>query len=178
MNYILFGFKCCGKTTLGKRVADALGMRFVDTDDLITALYQQETGAQMTCREIALKAGAERFRELEACAIAQLQDVQGAIIAVGGGAVLFAGNLTKLAAIGQLIYLDLDRATLKQRILAGPLPSYLDPEDVEGSFQKMYEVRKEMYERIPAAKISLTGQSADQSVDELCKLMRGSTYGK
>lgn len=153
MNIILFGFKRCGKTHFGKLLAKKLNRPFIDTDHLIEEAYGEK------CRQIALKIGDKAFRELEKQAVASLSTEQGAIISVGGGAILDPDNAKKLAELGTLIYLQIDKETLKKRLLSGDLPSYLDPEDRMSSFEAMYQERKAIYEHIPALRIDMAGKS-------------------
>ena len=63
MSTILIGYRGCGKTTIGKRLADRLWQKFVDTDDLVTKV----TGK--TISQIFDEHGEARFRELEAEAV-------------------------------------------------------------------------------------------------------------
>jgi len=52
MNLILFGFKKCGKTYYGKRIAKELGLPFLDTDQRLEEIYSLMTGEFLTFREI------------------------------------------------------------------------------------------------------------------------------
>jgi len=151
-NLVLFGFKSCGKTTLGKRLAKKLARHFIDTDWLIEALYAKEQGEQRRCREIALQWGEKTFRLLEKRVIHVLT-VQNAVIAVGGGAVLDEENCQKLRALGTLLYVPCPKEVLKSRLLRPPLPSFLDPQDPEGSFERVYDERLACYEKIEAMRI-------------------------
>lgn len=146
MSLILFGFKSCGKTTFGKKLAAKLALPFIDTDRLIEKLV----GEKLSCRELVKQKGSAFFREKEREAVKSLIGKEKAVIALGGGTVLDPENVRILAKIGVLVYLRVDREALKRRLLTPPLPTYLDPKDPEGSFSRMYEERKEVYEHIPA----------------------------
>jgi shikimate kinase len=163
MNIILFGFKSCGKTYFGKLLSKRLSRPFIDTDHLLEAEYALLKHEKLSCREIYLKLGEEGFRALETQVLASLQNVQHAVIAVGGGMILHRTNLEILKKMGKLIYLSLDRETLKKRLLSSTLPAYLDPLDPEGSFDQMYEKRKTFYERIRAIHIDVS-EKTDLSV--------------
>lgn len=172
MNLILFGFKRCGKTFFGKLLAKKLHLPFIDTDRIIEHMYMQETGQKHTCREIAQKNGAPFFRNLENRAIMSLDGVQKTIISLGGGAILNPENAAFLEKLGQLVYLKADKATLKERLLAFELPSYLDPLDPEGSFEKMYQERVPIYEKIPAIQVKTDHKSEQQVIEELSSLLK------
>jgi shikimate kinase len=159
MNIILFGFKRCGKTHFGKLLAKKLKRPFVDTDHLIEEAHGEK------CRQIALKIGDSAFRDLEKQAVASLEMQKESVISVGGGAILDPDNAKKLAKLGTLVYLQLDKETLKKRLLSGELPSYLDPKDPESSFEAMYQERKAIYEQIPALKIDIAGKNEQEIID-------------
>jgi shikimate kinase len=64
--HLLFtGFKGCGKTTIGRKVARRLGLEFVDLDNVIENLYAEKNPARLSFREIFQAIGAEAFRRLE-----------------------------------------------------------------------------------------------------------------
>jgi shikimate kinase len=173
MNLILFGFKACGKTTLGKKLAQKLERPFVDTDVLIEQLYYRQTGHFLPFREIFKKAGVSTFRQMESQVLQQLSHHHQAIIALGGGLILNQQNAAFLAKLGQLVYLKVSKETLKQRLLGkAELPAFLNPLDPEGSFEQMYRERQAKYEEIHAVSIDMENQTEDQIILELCTLIR------
>jgi shikimate kinase len=87
---VLVGPPAAGKTTVGRLLADRLGVPFVDTDDLVMAR------AGKPVSEIFVDDGEDAFRRLEADAVADALAVQ-AVIALGGGAVLAEQTRKRLA---------------------------------------------------------------------------------
>lgn len=172
MNLILFGYKGCGKTTLGRTLAHHLKRPFLDTDRLLEQLYLHQTGVSMGVRDIHKMIGEEAFRALESELLQQLQSATNAVIALGGGFILDPKNAELLAKLGQLVYLKLDKETLKKRVLKKELPAFLDPNDPEGSFERMYATRKQIYEQIPAVSLDLDHKSKGQILHELCTLIQ------
>lgn len=172
MNLILFGFKSCGKTTLGKKIADRMGRPFVDTDRLVEELYKKRTGQDLNCREITKQVGEEGFRRLESDVVEQLKEMKDTIIALGGGLILIPGTAEVLAKLGKLVYLKVSEATLKGRILNRPLPTFLDPLDPEGSFERIYREREPRYEKIFALSVDLETKTQDEAVQEICLLIQ------
>lgn len=172
MNLILFGFKSCGKTTLGKIIATRLNRPFLDTDRLVEHLYYTRTGEEMNFRNIFKTVGEDGFRALETDVLQQLKRAKNAIIALGGGLILNPKNAASLAKMGQLVYLKLSKQTLKNRILGRDIPAYLDPLDPEGSFERMYIERQATYETIPAVSIDLETKTQDQVVLQICALIQ------
>jgi len=172
MNWILFGFKGSGKTTLGRSIAEQLNCKFIDTDKEIESLYFSRTEQKLTCRAIHQLIGEEGFRSLESETLAALKSCQNAIIAVGGGSILDPTNADTLAKLGKFVYLKISKETLKKRILGAELPSYLNPADPEGSFEKMYNQRKPLYDKILALSIDLETKTQDQAVFEILTLIK------
>ena len=161
MNLILFGFKGCGKTYFGKRLAEETGAPFIDSD----ALIEKELG--LSCREIYQLFGEKFFRIFERRIIASLGKTKDSIIAIGGGAILDIQNQTLLENIGQLVYLEISKDILKSRLLSQQLPSFFNKDDPEGSFENMYQQRKPLYEAIPAIKVSLHEKNDGQVLQTL-----------
>lgn len=138
MNSILFGFKGSGKTHFGKILANKLGCPFIDTDDLILKLYEEESNRNITVRNLYQCIGEEEFRKLEMRAVTRLIGVKNSVIALGGGAILHPTNLAVLESMGTLIYLQVSLETLQNRgvtLLAGPI-------------EKFYQERISVYEAI------------------------------
>ena len=89
MKVVLIGFRGTGKTTVGRILANRLGLPFYDTD----ALIEQRAG--MPIPEIFRRAGEAHFRALEREVIASLRTAEG-VIATGGGAVCDPANVADL----------------------------------------------------------------------------------
>jgi shikimate kinase len=171
VNLILFGFKSCGKTTIGKQLAVRMNRPFFDTDSLLEQLHDQLTGNLLPFRQIYKKMGKQAFCELESQAIQQLKGIKNAIIALGGSLILDPKNAAFLEKLGKLVYLKISKESLKRRILSSELPAFLNPEDPEGSFEQFYNQRRVKYEAIPALSIDLEAKTTDQVLLELSTLI-------
>lgn len=99
-NIVLVGMPGCGKSTIGKEVADRLGMEFIDTDSEIEKLC----GRSIT--EIFKTDGEQAFRSIEADVIKNLAAKQHTVIATGGGAILKRENILNLKANGRIYFID------------------------------------------------------------------------
>ncbi len=86
----LTGFMGCGKSAVGRELAQMCAAEFIDCDDYIVKK------AGMSIPEIFEKVGEEGFRDLESRSIAELSEKSGAVIALGGGAVLRRENIDSL----------------------------------------------------------------------------------
>jgi shikimate kinase len=172
MNLILFGFKGCGKTAIGQKVAKKLKRAFFDTNVLIEDIYQLNRKKKISYREIHKEIGPIGFRALEYEAIQSLQDVQNSVISVGDGVMLTLENVEQLKRMGHLIYLMLSKEELKKRVFAeDELPLYLDPKNPESSFERIYEEREEYYRKIPATHIDIIEKSEEEIIDTICDLL-------
>jgi shikimate kinase len=97
---VLIGFMATGKTTVGRLVAERLGRRFVDLDELI------EQTAGTTVAELFRTAGEPAFRRAEAQALRQALATPGTVIATGGGAACREENLEAMLAGGVVVALS------------------------------------------------------------------------
>ena len=110
MNLVMIGYRCTGKSTVGRRLAARLKMRFVDTDDLI------EERQRTSVRDMVKARGWDYFRALEKQVIAGISTDDGLVIALGGGAVLDPQNVMAVKKNGLLIWLKADSKTLLRRM--------------------------------------------------------------
>lgn len=105
-NIVLIGMPGCGKTTLGKLLAEKTNRPFVDIDDLV---FQTEG---KTAEELILQKGEGYFRDCETKAIQEVAKQTGLVIATGGGAVLRTENQTALRQNGRVYYVKRNLANL------------------------------------------------------------------
>lgn len=101
MLIFLVGYMGCGKTTIGKLLADALKCRFIDTDDLLEAREQK------TCSELMQACGEKYFREAEKEILHNVVATETtAVIATGGGMPCFLDNMDFMNDRGRTVFLD------------------------------------------------------------------------
>ena len=99
-NIVLIGLSGCGKSTLGRRLARRLRMPIFDTDAMIV----EAEGRSIP--DIFVERGEPYFRDLESAACLAASELEGAIIATGGGAVLREQNMEALAKNGMVFFID------------------------------------------------------------------------
>ncbi len=99
-NLVLIGMPSCGKTTIGKAVAEKLKKEFIDTDEEIV----KKSGIDIPM--IFEKYGEEYFRKLESEVIASVSLKQNCVIATGGGAILNSHNIDLLKCNGTVMFID------------------------------------------------------------------------
>ena len=100
MTIYLCGFMGCGKSTVGKLLAQKLGMRFTDLDDYI------ESSAGMSIPDIFSEKGEPYFREKEAQAVKELS-AENSVVACGGGTIINDNSARIARENGPVIFLDL-----------------------------------------------------------------------
>src|SRR3954471_12313795 len=114
----LIGYRGSGKTTLGKRLADRLWQKCLDTDQRITEL------AGKTIKAIFEQDGEGKFRDIESQAVREACATPDLVIAFGGGALDREENRAVISAANvKLIYLRCEPAELLRRIQADPQPA-------------------------------------------------------
>ena len=150
-NLILIGMPGCGKSTVGRLAAAALGRKWVDLDEEIV------TEAGKPIPQIFKEDGEDAFRALEHRVITRVCAGSSLVIATGGGCVTRAENYRPLAQNGVLIWL---RRSLDALPIAGrPLSQKHAPAE-------LYAVRKPLYEAFSDAAVdnSSTPQETARNV--------------
>lgn len=99
-NIVLTGMPGCGKTTLGKKIAEELNRKFIDTDELFERTFK------ISIPDFFKKYGEEKFREKETEIIKSVCDRQSIVIATGGGAVTQSRNISLLKRNGKIFFID------------------------------------------------------------------------
>jgi shikimate kinase len=107
---VLVGMMGVGKSTIGRKLAQLLGLPFADADDEI------EQAAQMSVAEIFERYGEAYFRDGERRVIARLLDGGPTVIATGGGAFAQPDTRALIQERGIAVWLDSDVATLVDRV--------------------------------------------------------------
>lgn len=106
----LVGFMAAGKTTIGRRVAERLGLPFVDLDEEI----ERQSGR--TIRAFFESSGEPAFRALEAELLAATGALPAAVVAAGGGAYAQEANRRAIARLGAAVFLDVSLETVHGRL--------------------------------------------------------------
>lgn len=148
-NIVLIGMPGCGKSTVGKLLAEMTGKQFVDAD-----IFIEET-TQKTIPEIFAQSGEAGFRKLETSALEMLGMRSGLVIATGGGCVTREENYPLLHQNGTIIWLK--RAIDKLPVDGRPLSK-------AGNLEAMYAIRKPLYDRF--ADISIENDSTPDKTAE------------
>lgn len=138
-NIVLCGFMGCGKSTVGRLLAEEIGFTLADSD---TCIEQRE---KMTVSEIFSKHGEGYFREAETAVIKELSEQSGLIIATGGGAVLKSENAAYLRETGLVVFLDVAPETVLKRLEGDTSRPLLMRDDKEAAVNELLSFRRPLY---------------------------------
>lgn len=128
-----------GKTTVGRQLARRLGRQFYDSDHEIVA----RTGVPVpTIFEIE---GEDGFRRREAQTIAELTDLEGIVMATGGGAVLNPESRKRLHETGWVVYLNVPPSLLYERTRHDKNRPLLRVDDPLARLEQLHAARDPLY---------------------------------
>ena len=171
---ILAGFMGTGKTSVGRRVAQALGRTFVDTDALV------ESSAGQSVAEVFATEGEARFREREREAVRQACAMPDAVIAIGGGALGDAESRRRLVAAGPVICLQAEPEDILRRVgdaSSRPLLAGVPGESEDdararrlGAIRALLDERAATY-ALASHQLDTSGLSVDEVAERVCALV-------
>ncbi|WP_346892458.1 shikimate kinase [uncultured Roseibium sp.] len=136
---VLVGIMGCGKSTVGRRLANRLGIPFVDADTEI------EQAANMSVPEIFAAHGEPYFRKGEERVIARLLREGPQVLATGGGAYMSAATRDEIAENGISIWLKADFDTVMERVRKRSNRPLLQNPDPEGTMRELIAKRYPVY---------------------------------
>lgn len=136
---VLVGLMGCGKSTVGRRVAAALDLDFVDADTEI------EEAARKSIPEIFADEGEPFFRDRERRVIARLLTEKGHVLATGGGAYMDDATRENIRSAGICVWLKADLPTLVRRVKKRNHRPLLQQGDVRATMKKLMDTRYPVY---------------------------------
>ncbi len=163
MNVYLIGPRGCGKSSVGKRLADQLGLPWVDLDQRI----QEDTG--MTIAEIFATKGQGQFRDLETQTLLKLAEEtaeRAHVVSLGGGAVLRPENRRVIETTGVTVLLVASPEVLVKRLEQDPAtktqrPALSEASEAQWSLleetQHLLSLRLPVYQQCANLKLDTSG---------------------
>jgi shikimate kinase len=136
---VLVGMMGAGKSSVGKRVAQRLGLPFVDADQAI------EEAANQTIPEIFAAHGEAYFRDGERRVIARLLREGPRVVATGGGAYINPETRAQIAEHGVSVWLKAEPEVLFERVKRRSNRPLLQNPDPEGTLRRLVEERYPVY---------------------------------
>jgi shikimate kinase len=145
MNIVLIGYRCSGKTAVGKILTRELGRDFLDMDALI------EENAGCSIETIISRKGWDHFREIEKRLVEEVSERDNLIIATGGGVVVDKGNVKNLRKNGWIVWLNGKAEVFKERMdkeqRSGKIRPSLTGADPLEEIKQVLDVRSPLYEQ-------------------------------
>jgi len=144
---VLIGLPGSGKSTIGRRLAKALGCALIDTD----AAIEERTGRRIA--DIFAVDGEAGFRRIEEQVIREALQSHDGILSLGGGAVTSPGVRDALAA-QTVVYLEISAAEGIRRTSGNNLRPLLAGPDRESKYRGLVTDRVPLYRRVATIRIN------------------------
>lgn len=138
-NIYLIGLMGAGKTTIGRQLAKALSLPFYDSDKAI----EEQTGVDIPT--IFEYEGEKGFREREKDMIQELTQINGIVLATGGGVVLKEENRQVLKENGFIVYLQCSVDKILQRTKRDTQRPLLYTDDPRKQIETLFAEREAYY---------------------------------
>ncbi|WES65455.1 shikimate kinase [Microbacter sp. GSS18] len=160
---VLIGPMGAGKTSVGRRVAKALGLEFADTD----AAVVREHGP---IEEIFRAQGETRFRQIERAAVERaLQG--GGVVSLGGGAVLDPATRRDLAG-HRVVLLTIEPRIVASRVRGSARPLLADGGDAMARWNEIYAQRRPIYEGLADVTFDTSSGPLQRVVEDIVAWVR------
>lgn len=160
-NIILVGPMGAGKSSVGKYLAQKLGMDFYDTDEEI----ENRTGVEIGW--IFDLEGEEGFRKRESDVIADLMAHSPVVIATGGGSLIEEKNRDRLARHGYVIYLEVSLRYQHTRTLNESRRPLLRVKNRQEVLEKLQQERTPHYEDLADFRVTTDKRSIAAVADDI-----------
>ena len=160
----LVGYRGAGKSTVGRIVADRLGMPFVDLDMMVEAHAGEPISRIFETR------GESAFRELEARSLAECAGTSRSVVATGGGVVVRESNRRTLRRFRFVAWLETDPRVLMERLASDPgeRPSLTGRGMLE-EVETMLASRTPLYREVADAVIPTSGRTPEEVADAVIR---------
>jgi shikimate kinase len=155
-NIILIGMAGCGKSAVGRRLAELLHLSFVDTDDLIVRAQGRPL------QEIINSRGPHAFRRIEEEVLLGINPRRH-VIATGGSTIYSPAGMAHLRRIGYIVLLRVDLAVLQARVDNVPTRGLV--RQPQQTFADLYRERLPLY--LKYAEYSY--DCGRQGIEEVCR---------
>ncbi len=160
---VLVGSPGAGKSSVGRRVAERMGVGFVDTDLAI------EKSAGMSVSDIFVTLGEDEFRRMEADAVRQAIETSDGVVALGGGAILNT-QTQELLRTQRVVWLKVGVPDAASRVgLNTARPLLLG--NVRGTLMALLEQRNPIYASVATEVVETSGKSLRDVTDAVMKVV-------
>ena len=161
MNLYLIGYRCTGKTSVGRMLAEAMDWTFVDMD------HELVKEAGIPIEEIVDSRGWKYFRDQESKLLQQLSRATKHVISTGGGVVTVPENIVTMHDSGKVVWLHASPSTIAARMEADESTADQRP-PLQGN-DSVVEIEEVLAERLPLydEAMHLQVETDDLSVEEV-----------
>ena len=150
-----------GKSAVGRQLAKLLHLGFVDSDEEI----EKRTGVDIAF--IFEKEGESGFREREAKVIDELTQLDGVVLATGGGAILDPDSRSRLGARGFVVYLHTSIRQQLERTRRGRERPLLENRPKKQVLEELMAARDPLYREIADLVIETDGRRVQAVAREI-----------
>ena len=165
---VLIGLMGAGKSTVGRRLAKALGLKFVDSDDEIVK------AADRTIEDIFATFGEAEFRQGEKRVMERLLDAGPQVLATGGGAFINADIRAKVLSKGTAVWLKAGLDALLERSTRRGGRPLLNTPDPRKTLEKLINERYPVYQQAPII-IDTDTETLDSTVERIVEALKANS---
>ena len=165
-NIVLIGMRGSGKTTVAKLLAEKLGTKHIELDELIAQKAEQ------SIPEMVAVHGWDYFRDRESEAVREVSDLEDVIISGGGGVILRSENVAALQKNGICVLLRAPIETLIARIGEDPnRPSLTGKKSLREDLEEVSRQREQLYEQAADAIVDTGNKNPEATVEEIMQVL-------
>jgi len=181
----LVGYRGTGKSSVGRIVAERLGVSFADTDSVV----EQFTGGASFSEYFAAR-GEEAFRDLEHGALQRILGARpstgGPVVATGGGIIVRPANVVAMREAGPVVWLTASADTIRARLAADRRTSKSRPPLITGGLSRgtsaidevadVLSWREPLYRAAAHAEVSTEGQEPSAVAQSVLEFLSSSSW--
>ena len=166
----MIGPMASGKSIIGKKLSEALGIDFIDTDKEI----ERNAGADISW--IFEIEGEEGFRKREMRTLNEISKKENCVIATGGGSVIQKKNREIMTSRGKIVYLEISIEKQLERTLKDKSRPLLRKGNKEETLRSIKKTRDPLYEEIADITIKQEEKSHSKIVLEIVNKLKIQDY--
>ncbi len=172
----LIGYRCVGKTTVGRRLAERLGWDFFDTDEMAAA-EKGQTIARLVSSE-----GWPAFRKLESEILARAVNRDRAVVATGGGMVESSKNRELLRRMDLVVWLAAPAHVIERRMASDEStitdrPGLTEKSDRRAEIEETLARREPLYRETADLIYDTAVLSVEEVIDSIARTLMGKEGG-
>jgi len=157
---VLIGFMGAGKSTVGRLLADRLGLAFQDVDEVI------EQRTDLSIPDLFERHGEPHFRDLEQATVVELMQGPESVLSLGGGAVEHEQVRAAIAA-ATVVYLEVSHEQALRRVGDDPQRPMLRRSDLA----QLHEHRRRAYRAVATVTVATDDRDAQEVVAEILSVL-------